>query len=245
MFKRSGLLIVVVLGLLLASPAGVLLAGDEENVIEKDKEKLEPDATEAEKRDAQKEMTIAEILAASANESGAVEKVFKRRVFHINDIIFIEIDEKATADEKSSLDTERKLSANAAITEFLELINSSISKEDALANPEITLESTKKQENEGEVKHTSSLKTNIAATIKDVKPNGNLVISASSSITINENVQEITLTGTVSAESVSIDNRISSNAIAEKKIIITGDGPVSDAAKRGLIQRLFDLVWPF
>lgn len=234
----------IALSLLIAAPAAAF-AGDDEKPVAEDKEKLAPDATAQEKAEAQKTMTISEILKMQAEEPAPIENVPPKKVFNLEDHIYIEIEESLSAEDESSMDVEKTLDLNAKLTQLFELLIDGTSKEDALVNPNVDAEATMKREGEGKAEMKSSVKTKITAVIKDIKPNGNLVISAHNEKEVGENKQTITLTGVVSADAVSATNTVSSSAIADKKLIITGDGPVSDAAKRGFIQKLLDLVWPF
>jgi len=112
-------------------------------------------------------------------------------------------------------------------------------------NPRIagTLNSQSRAESDMELR--DSLSFRIAATIVDIHPNGNLVIEANWDITNNEERWRISLSGEVRRESISADRTVSSDAIADLKIVKREIGQVRDGYARGWAQKWYDRLKPF
>lgn len=83
----------------------------------------------------------------------------------------------------------------------------------------------------------------MAVTVKDVLPNGNLVIEGTRLIKINKEDQLITFTGVVRVDDVKSDNTVLSENVAEAKITNLGKGTAADRQRKGIITRLLD--WLF
>ena len=96
---------------------------------------------------------------------------------------------------------------------------------------------------QGQTDRTGSLTTRLTVLVKEVQPNGNLVVEGTREMTINKEKQRVTISGTVRPDDVSADNTVSSVAIANASIQLDGRGPVADRQRKGLLSTLFD--WLF
>lgn len=87
------------------------------------------------------------------------------------------------------------------------------------------------------------LNARISAQVIDILPNGHLVISGTRSLKVNGEDETITVLGEVRPEDVRANNTVVSTNIANAQIEYRGDGPATDAVKRGILHRLFN--WLF
>ena len=62
---------------------------------------------------------------------------------------------------------------------------------------------------------------------------------------INEEMNQIVLTGIVRPADVDTQNMIPSTRIANAEIFYTGRGPVTNANRRGVLTELWEFLWPF
>jgi len=95
----------------------------------------------------------------------------------------------------------------------------------------------------GSTNQTSNLTTTLSATVKQVLPNGNLVIEGTRSVVVNKETQTFKLTGVVRVDDVRSDNTVLSESLADAHISMDGKGQVEDRQRQGIIQRL--LNWLF
>jgi len=96
---------------------------------------------------------------------------------------------------------------------------------------------------EGSTKRTSSLKGTITAKIVHIDDAGNLVISGSRSVRVNGEEEITTIDGVVRPQDVGADNSVYSYNIVDVDIVVKGSGDVKQAAKTGLITKLFNFIF--
>lgn len=82
----------------------------------------------------------------------------------------------------------------------------------------------------------------ITARIEDILPNGNLIITAHKNMRVNDEDNEMVLTGIVRQNDVMADNTVPSSKIADMRIDVMGTGPVSAKATGGIMTRIFNFL---
>lgn len=92
---------------------------------------------------------------------------------------------------------------------------------------------------QGQTVRTGSLITRLTVMVKEVKPNGNLVIEGVRYVGVNSEKQKVTISGTVRPQDINPDNTVSSVSVADAAIQMDGKGVVGDKQRRGLISTLF------
>ena len=95
----------------------------------------------------------------------------------------------------------------------------------------------------GSTDRNDTLTARIAVTVKEVLPNGNLVVEGKRRVGMNAETQEITLTGVVRPQDVAYDNTVQSPLVADAQIKYGGKGPVGDKQHDGIISRLFRFLF--
>lgn len=83
----------------------------------------------------------------------------------------------------------------------------------------------------------------IAVTVKEVLPNGNLVIEGERAVNVNKDLQIYKLSGIIRRADVRIDNTVLSENVASAKITTDGKGLIGDRQRKGILTRLLD--WLF
>lgn len=94
--------------------------------------------------------------------------------------------------------------------------------------------------NLGTTTRNGNMTFTIAARIEDILPNGNLIITAHKNMRVNDEDNEMVLTGIVRQNDVMADNTIESAKIADMRIDVMGTGPVSAKATGGIMTRIFN-----
>lgn len=82
----------------------------------------------------------------------------------------------------------------------------------------------------------------VSARIEDILPNGNLIVTAHKNFRVNDEENEMVLTGVVRQNDVTADNMVPSSRIADMRIDVMGTGPVSARATAGLMTRIFNFL---
>ena len=111
--------------------------------------------------------------------------------------------------------------------------------------PFFQLDSNTKNElsGDGQVSLSGELRTTITVQVIDMRPNGQLVVEGSRTITLNKEEDRITLRGVARPEDITSDNTILSTKLAEVRISYDGKGATKRASRPGIIQRIFGWIF--
>ncbi len=94
----------------------------------------------------------------------------------------------------------------------------------------------------GEVRRSEKLVTQITLTVREVLPNGDLLVEGEQWMRINGETSRIGVRGRVRPADISADNAVLSSRIGDAKISYDGRGFVSRSAKPGLVNRIFSFL---
>lgn len=95
----------------------------------------------------------------------------------------------------------------------------------------------------GTSNQVGKLAASVSVTIKNLLPNGDMVVAGEQIIAFNNDTQHIILSGTVRPQDISKNNTVISTRLANANIEFKGEGLLSRRAKPGLITRFFN--WLF
>ncbi len=140
---------------------------------------------------------------------------FKAR--NIDDVVTIKIVESTNALSSSNLATKRENNSSTSIPNLFG-IQRNIRE---LAN---LVKSILKSDNKDTLStnRTNTIKTTITARVRDVLPNGNLLIEAAKEVKVNGENQLLTISGIVRPKDISPDNVVLSDAISDMQVGLTG-----------------------
>lgn len=165
---------------------------------------------------------------------------FKAR--RINDIVTIRVEETTTAENTADSQTNRKSTTAMGVPNFLgvEGHNPSIPFDKLItANTDMAFKG------DGTTKRTGVVSAYLSARVKDVLPNGDMVIEGIKEIKVNNERQLLMLFGVVRAKDIGPNNVVSSTVIANMLVQIDGKGILSDNLKPGWLYRAITKIWPF
>jgi len=173
--------------------------------------------------------------------------VVEPRKFKTNDLITIIVRQQKRYEADAEYDSEKKWEIDGGLREWFRFYPNHHLGTDNLSNgnPTFKFDFKNRYETEGESERRDKFETRVTARIIDVKPNGNLVLEASSVERHDEEKSEITLTGTCRSEDVTPENTILSTQIAEVVLTERNKGAVRDATMRGWVPRILDFLKPF
>jgi len=164
----------------------------------------------------------------------------------VNDLITIIIRENKTATSDAKMKSEKDWQLKSELAKWIRLDEQFrlIPQIFPKGNPDVDFKFDSQYEGKGKVDRKDTLTTRITATVIDVKPNGTLVLEAKKNIQMDEEGYVITLTGICRSQDVTPDNTVLSTQIADPVIDLQHSGAARDAARRGWLMRLFDLLRP-
>ena len=176
---------------------------------------------------------------------------------HVNDIVTIIIEESSSGSNSANTTTARDTETLAGISSLLgmdrKIARSNKDLTDGediytaglLPSIQVGGSSSNSLTGKGTTTRDSELQARITARVVEVLPNGNLNIEGKRRLAVNAEDQYIVISGTVRPEDITSDNVISSQYIADAKIVYTGKGVVDDKMRPGWLTRVVDWAWPF
>lgn len=150
----------------------------------------------------------------------------------VGDIITITISETASAIQKAS--TINKENSNTNVNGGSGFLN---------FFPLGSAGASSSYNGNGSTIRNNSFKATITAIITEVLPNGLYKIEGKRKLSLNSEVEVITIKGLVRDEDISRDNKVESTKIAQAEITYSGKGVVSNSQKPGLLQRILQTIF--
>lgn len=94
----------------------------------------------------------------------------------------------------------------------------------------------------GQTSRRGQIRANVSVRVVEQLDEGLLRVSGQQRITINDEMQQIRVTGLVRPDDISYDNTVLSFRLTDAQIDIVGDGVVTNAQKQNVIYRFFKWV---
>ncbi len=167
------------------------------------------------------------------------------KAFRPGDLITIIVREQRKWEADSDLETKKKFGVTSDLEAFFKPIDGGLgASQFTRGKPNVDYAYGQKLNSEGDSSREDKLTTRLTARILDVKPNGLLVLEGKAKMTHDEEISQITLTGTCRKEDVTADNTVLSTQIADKQVVVSNEGALKAAATRGWIPKLLDMLKP-
>lgn len=188
-------------------------------------------------------MLLSFVMAASAHanslwNNNTVSAFASQRPYRTGDVIMVLVIENTSALQKVGTDTQNQDNISGNINHTIERLN-------GLIGPSNSVQAAKGSsfKGSGSTARSSSILATIAATVTSVLPNGNLVISGKHKISVNDEAQELTITGTVRPNDVTSWNTIYSYQVADSAVSVKGSGVVGDVQSPGMVARFLNWIF--
>lgn len=176
----------------------------------------------------------------SIYQAGVSRTLFEdRRARYVGDTMTIAIAEANTATSASNTKASRDTSISATVPTIAGLPGKSFQGMGLSATGANSLDG------KGETAAKNVFTGNIAVTVIEVLPNGNLLVSGEKQVSIGANTEYIRLSGIVNPYFISAANTISSANVADARIEYKEAGVISEAQVMGWLARFFLSVLPF
>ncbi len=165
------------------------------------------------------------------------------KAFRIGDILSVTLSESTAASKSAATstakDNEVDLSASAIFGSSGPTNN---------GNPVLSsnLDGSRSFAGSGDSEQRNSLSGEIAVTVTDILPSGNLVVRGEKIIGLNQGSEFIRISGLVRPQDVSSANVVFSRKVANARIYYGGGGVIAESNTKGWLTRFFDSpLFPF
>ena len=176
-------------------------------------------------------------------ENGTMGELFVNpKARRVGDIVTIKIVESSKASNNASTNTGRDSSVSIGLDQFLGFEN------DFTPNNQVAKiagKASNKFTGEGGTSRSGNLNAYITTRVIGVLPSGNLAISGSREVIVNNEKQLIVVTGVIRPRDISSENVVLSTFISDAKIAYSGSGIVNDQQRKGWLANILDVISPF
>jgi flagellar L-ring protein precursor FlgH len=160
--------------------------------------------------------------------SGSLSNIFvDYKARNIGDLIVVHLLDNFTAATAGENNQSRQFKTNSAITGLLGAIAARSRLQNLFAANSAT-----NLDGKGQSTMSSNVTLNFTASVKEVLPNGFLIIEAARDITVGNDRQTVVLHGLVRPGDLGPDNSIPSTSISNLEVQIKGKGAVADASRQ-------------
>jgi flagellar L-ring protein precursor FlgH len=97
----------------------------------------------------------------------------------------------------------------------------------------------------GATRRNETVALRVAATVTQVLPNGNLVVTGRQQVRVNSELRDLSVGGVIRPQDIASDNTVRHDRLAEARIAYGGRGTISDVQRPRVGQELLDIILPF
>ena len=179
---------------------------------------------------------------AAANLIAAPKR--QPRTLKKHDLVTIIIREESQSSSKGTTDLQKSSDLDAKVDAYVKLNFKKMSIDPKLPTlvPELKAEASRNTKGEATVDRSDSLTTRLGGEVIDVKPNGTLVLQAHAHIKVDDDEQDILISGVCRAEDVTPDNTVLSNILGDLQVVKKGKGKATDTTTPGIIPRILNRI---
>ena len=97
----------------------------------------------------------------------------------------------------------------------------------------------------GSIDREEKIQMKLAATITQILPNGNFVLSGKQEVRVNFEKRIMQIDGVIRPQDISTNNTINYDQVAEARISYGGKGQITDVQQPRYGQQVYDVLFPF
>ncbi len=177
----------------------------------------------------------------------AIEKV-ETRQFQVQDLVTIIVKENNQTTLESSIETEKESKLDGKVSaipklQLKDILNGQFNA--TSSGPDLGVSTKKEFKGEGDYERREAMSTRLTARIVEILPNGLLKLEATKFIKNDDEVTEITVTGTVSPTTITAANTVLSTEMAGLRVVKSNSGELRKVNKKGLIPNVLETIFNF
>lgn len=167
------------------------------------------------------------------------------RARHVGDILTVIIEEKSEAAKDAKSSSGKKSAIAGEISVGHPQIDMRPTAWTNVAMPSWKLDTSHSFEGSGSSANKDKFTTTMSVTVRDVLPNGNLLVEGSRSVNIRGDVVNMILSGTVRSQDIDRSNIVRSSQIADAAVRYETSGTLARNTEKGLVTKMLDWINPF
>ncbi|MCL2345632.1 MAG: flagellar basal body L-ring protein FlgH [Desulfobulbus sp.] len=173
-------------------------------------------------------------------QAGQSRPLFEdRRARYVGDTITIRIVENTNATTAANNKLSKAGSVNASVNALAGIPGKGLQGLNIDANSANTFNGS------GQAAGNNVFTGNMTATVIDVYPNGNLLVSGEKQVAVGQEQQYVRVSGVVNPSFIDAQNTVPSAAVADARIEYKSSGQISESQIMGWLARFFLSVLPF
>lgn len=174
-------------------------------------------------------------------------KPARPRDYKMHDKVEVIINESTTSKLEQKLDTKESNDLKLQLSQFpsLKALLRSATLGDGIgaAGPSVGANGSTDYKGSGSAERNDRLSARISGLVKEVKPNGLVLIEARETITSDSETKTLVLSGLLDPKDVTTQNTVQSTQLANLVIKVEHSGQVKDAATKNWLTRTLDSVF--
>ncbi len=163
------------------------------------------------------------------------------RAINVGDLLTVNISIADKAKFKNDTSRSRKNSTSLKFSSVMNLFG--IVPANGTGN--LSTDSNSSSDGKGSVDRSETLDLRVAAVVTSILENGNLLISGSQEVRVNQEIRILNVAGIVRPQDVDSKNTISYEKIAEARISYGGRGRLTEVQQPPIGQQVVDMYSPF
>lgn len=170
-----------------------------------------------------------------------------QRASHVGDLVTVLVNITDSANMKNQTSAVRNGAQTMGVPNLFGLEASLPKMIVSSINPSslVSINSTGNNGGTAAIQRNETITLRLAGTITQVLPNGNMVVVGTQEVRVNGELRKLGVQGVIRPQDIASDNTISSDRLAEARIIYGGRGTMTDVQTPRLGQQLLDILLPF
>lgn len=172
----------------------------------------------------------------------------KPKAIEVHDIITIVINESSKQSAQQKVESKTDSSLTASLKKFPDLgklIEGELATGDGSPVAAVDVAGGDKFKGDAKYERNDRFTDRISAEVIDVKPNGTLVLEARRTVTKDDEVQTVVLSGRCRREDVTNANSVLSSQLADLNLKVSNEGELRESNQPGWITRAFRTIFDF
>lgn len=165
-------------------------------------------------------------------------------IYEVGDQLTVLIRQSTGVDNREA----RSMGKKSKLSEKFSLAGSSsggFAEQSANASLDLNNEANREFDGDASFRAEQEFTDQVTVTVRELLPNGNLVVSGERIVDLDGDVRRLRVAGTIRRQDIAADGSINSNRLGDPVINYGGRGPNQSFTRQGWGGRIMNGLWPF